>query len=127
MRSTRLIILPTLLAVTLLAAACGSDDNVIPVPPGLVGRWTTTTTAYSDRYMDISPRVLIIGTGGNSSEPFQITRVVKTETVNGDLYMLHYADPGGVDFRMGLHFNEAIGRTVRLENQLGMTWRKRGR
>ncbi len=121
----------SLLVVTVacVAVACGGA-TIVPMPVEMIGRWETDRVEYADRYFELTPETLVIGTGDGTRQLGTIVEVSRLTDDVGLLYTLTYMDTAGVELSMGVYFDDSAGGTLRLENQIqlenqrGMVWRK---
>ena len=124
MRRNKHIIIAALLATAPWAWACGPSVTEVPMPPALMGRWTTTNPAYADRYFELSANTIVLGTGARTRARYSVSRVLHDQDDEGVLYTVEYTDSLGGDYAMSFYFDAARGGAVRLKNQLQITWRK---
>ena len=123
MRRNKQIIIAILLATAPCASACGPSVTQVPMPEGLMGRWTTTDPAYADRYFEFSANSIVLGTGARTRARYIVTRVLQDQDDRGVLYTVEYTDSLGGDFAMTFYFDANRG-WVHLKNQLQITWRR---
>ena len=124
MRWHKKIIIVALLATASCSWACGPSADEVVLPDALLGRWTTASPAYADRYLELSATGIVLGTGGLKRERYSISRVLQGQDDNGVLYTLEYTNLAGSDYTMSFYFDAAGGGSLRFKNQLQMTWRK---
>ena len=124
MRWQKQIVMAALLATAPFASACGPSVNEVPLPPALIGRWTTATPEYADRYFEFSAGNIVLGTGARTREVYRISRVLEEQDDEGVLYTVEYTRLRGDDYEMSFYFDATRGGSVRFKNQLQMTWLK---
>ena len=126
MRWHKQIIIAALLGAAAGASACGPSVNEIPMPAALMGRWTTTSPDYADRFLELSASNIVLGTGGRTAERYRVTRILQAQDDEGILYTVEYTDSLRADYAMSFYFDAGRG-LLRFENQLQMTWQKAAR
>ncbi len=109
-----------------LASGCSgcSEQGKKEIPAELVGVWKTSHPRYADRYFEIRTEDLIIGTGGQTSTTYPLTRFVSTELDTGTVYVIYYENEKGEESSMRMLYSEEGGGTLTDMNQTELIWRK---
>ena len=123
MRWHKQIIIVALLGAAAGASGCGPPVNEVPLPAALMGRWTTTSPGYADRFLELSASNIVLGTGAGTAERYRITRVLRAQDDEGVLFTVEYTDSLRTDYAMSFYFDAGRG-SLRFKNQLQMTWQK---
>lgn len=112
-----------LLAVTV---GCNTAGEVVPMPPAMVGTWTTDDARYEGRFFELTPTTLVIGTGEGRATSYSIAALHLTQDEQGrDVHRVDYVD-AGTTHSMAFYFSAAEpGGAVRMQNQPTIVWRKR--
>ncbi len=104
------------LALLLLLATCRRGTDVFP--PGLQGTWTTSSPAYSDRYLRLTERTIEFGLGGHDADVHGIRRVDAEEMVDGSgLYTVQYLTDEGDTLSLRFLYRPGDSPTLKLDHQ----------
>jgi len=104
------------LALLLAVGACRHSTDVLP--PTVQGTWTTSTPAYSDRYLRLDDRTVEFGLGGHDSDIHGIRRVDAEEMVDGTaLYTVQYHTDEGDTLSLRFLYRPGDPPTLKLDHQ----------
>ena len=105
------------------AFQCGGKGTV---PEDLIGVWETTSTAYEDRFFEITSGEVIFGTGENTSDTYPIAKI-KMEKVPAQrtLYVICYKIVEGKEYKFSFYYDPANRGRIRFKNQQEMVWTRK--
>jgi hypothetical protein len=88
-----------LVALGLLALACGGPRRLEHVPGELIGLWKTSAPRYAQHFLRIEPGFFVLGVAGMDLDRLRVDAVDEDEDGDGHrVYRLHYtADEGYAD------------------------------
>ena len=95
----------------------------VDIPDGMVGRWTTTVSAYADRSFTVSKDSVTFLTSAQDSTIHPITDVRSKPNEQGTAYTIYYASFGS-DLEFSVVYTDGPEPTLQFINQRGMIWRK---
>ena len=120
----RLIIVAIALLLIGMIFGC-REENVAQLPDDIAGRWTTTHPKYKDRHIEFEQFSISFGTGGDSSEKFEIRKVVAVLEDQRTLYTVYYVDEERTVNQFGFYYQ--TGGPISLKNQEQVVWEKTGK
>lgn len=96
------------------------------VPEALQGRWTTAESSHADRYIELSPTTITLGTGGLLGTVNAVRQVTRLSSgrpgyVRYEVEILD--DEGAIASTVELDFRDGIVPTLALPNVAGY-WRR---
>jgi hypothetical protein len=93
--------------------------------PEIMGKWVTDDSVYSDRSIEISRDMLILGTGTGPPGAFLIKNVKLTDLADGRVYFLkcETSDGDELNFEFRLETRENV-KVLKLRNQDQIEWMK---
>lgn len=109
-----------------LATGCSgcSEQGKKEIPAELIGVWKTSLASHADRFFEIKAEDLIIGTGGQTSTTYPLTRFVGTKSDTGTVYMIYYENEKGEESSMYMLYSEEGGGTLMDLNRTDLIWKK---
>src|SRR5215471_16871074 len=104
------------LAVVVAIGACRRGADVLP--PTVQGTWTTSSPAYSDRYLRLADRTLEFGLGGHDAEIHGVRLVDAEDMEDGTaLYTVHYRSDEGDTLSLRFLYRPGNPPTLKLDHQ----------
>ncbi len=104
------------LTLLLAVAACHRGADILPT--AVQGTWTTSTPAYSDRYLRLADRTVEFGLGGDDADVHGIRRVDAEEMVDGSaLYTVQYHADEGDTLSLRFLYRPGNPPTLKLDHQ----------
>lgn len=117
-----LIVVAAIVVIILLATYGVPPPRYIPKE--LVGTWRTTSTAYADRFIELSPATVSFGTGAaNISTTGFMNEVIVNPQGGKTLYTLRYT-LDGKPAELSFYYGPDTGNTIQFKNMVGVTWTK---
>jgi hypothetical protein len=120
---TMKMLLLTLALLLFVGLGC-SRPNPRILPQELAGHWTTDSTNYRGRFLELSQTYVIIGAGEKGNPDVQtIDRVDSVPMDYGTLYTIHSTTHDGLPSQIALQFSPREGGEIRIKNQVGVIWK----
>lgn len=115
------------LAVIFVALQRGQADAPDEVPPGLIGRWVTTASSYSDRVLEFRPNLVIFHTGPETEDrtEHRITRVQTRLIGDTAVVTLAYLE-AGTSYELSFRYTSVPEPVLSFTNQDRLIWRPAG-
>jgi len=114
------------LALFFTIGACRRGADVLP--PAVQGTWTTSSPAYSDRYLRLADRTVEFGLGGNDAEIHSIRLVDAEDMEDGTaLYTVHYRSDEGDTLSLRFLYRPGNPPTLKLDHQEAIWARSKAR
>ena len=98
------------------------NQRSIPIPPALIGTWTTADPRYADRAFGISDSSITLHVGGGTQVTHAIRRVRGRTDAGIRIFEIEYDDPDGA-LTVVLSWDSVEG-ALRLENPAELVWRR---
>ncbi len=114
-----------LLGLTICLVGC-EEGTEIRMPPELVGSWRTSTEAYQDRYLMMTPLEVRFGADGGDSAIHPVAEVREILEQDKKIYRIAYLSNDAGDEReywLSVEYR-SHDRTLLLVNQPGMVWER---
>jgi hypothetical protein len=104
------------LALAVAVGACRRGSDILPA--AAQGTWTTSTPAYSDRYLKLADRTVEFGLGGHDAEVYGIRRVDAEDMIDGTaLYTVQYRTDEGDTLSLRFLYRSGDPPTLKLDHQ----------
>ncbi|MGH7273199.1 MAG: hypothetical protein ACREIQ_01905 [Nitrospiria bacterium] len=116
-------ILTTLLVFTTFLG-CQSEKNKTTLDPALLGTWKTPAPAYSDRFLELTRGLIILGTGEGNVAVHPIKNIEKVHEDEDTLYTLTYVNREGKEYNFSFYYNPRNEGVIRFKNQKQIEWTK---
>ena len=118
-----LVIVSILIGCVFLAVHCGKKEEAFPQI--LLGKWTTGSERYQDRYIEFRPGLMIFGTGNGIPNIFFIRSVEQTQNGPGKEYTFMCTNKVDTEFIfVFLVEGDGDSLTLRLKNPHEVVWKK---
>jgi hypothetical protein len=114
-------------AIPILVLGCQPKEDET-LPPELMGVWTSAAPRFKDDTLELSKEHIVFTSGrfqGFISVNF-IEKVEKRPERNHILYIIHYENVEGQEYKLSFYYYPEKGNVIRLKNQLEFVWRKLG-
>jgi hypothetical protein len=114
-----------ILMVVCLLPGCGRE----PIPPELIGTWTTSAPSYETASMEITAETITFKDGKGYAGVNRITDLKKQEEKEGTLFKMGYKGDDGARFVLNFYLKQ-VGRgkgqhkVIVYKNQKDLTWTK---
>lgn len=110
------------LLLTAAAAVTGCAPEPLPLPPEIVGVWTTTEPRYAERSFELRPDWVIFGTGRNTLTMHELARVEpgtasSREAREWTPYRIVYRAENGDEQTVDVLFRTRGGRALRFAHR----------
>jgi hypothetical protein len=112
-----------ILMVVCLFPGCGGE----PVPPELIGTWTTSAPRYEKASMEITAETITFRDGKGYAGVNRITGLGKKEDKDGALYEMAYEGDEGGPFVLSFYLKQVrrgkdLHTVIEYKNQKSLTW-----
>jgi len=124
LRNALLVILGLLLVFVVFDAVFDKPEGAMrDVPDRIRGSWVTSHPDYSDRYLEFRAESVTFGTGGVTSQTFNVTGFDSLRESDGrELNTVYFRSVDGSAFSRQFHFSEEGQRTLVFVNQPDVIW-----
>lgn len=109
---------------TLLVTQCRKETTV---PDELIGIWESSYQGYEDRDIEITKSTLIFERGQGYFD-FATYPIVGLDKIFEDgeiLYVIHYVNPEGSNYKFSVYYSPANGGTFRFKHRTQIKWTKK--
>ena len=123
-RTLLLLILAISIAVLVLRLATSPEAGAMrSVPERYLGDWVTAAEGFSDRYLEIRRDSIVFGTGGVTSQFYEVTGFDEEIDADGTtIGTIHFRSTDGGRFRRNLTVSTGGRATLVFTNQPDVVW-----
>ena len=100
-----------------------STKENMDVPEELIGKWTTSSPGYEDRFVEITKETFVYGLGGNKKDIYIISKLEKDQEGKHIVYTIKY-NSKDVKFTRSFYYDPGNGGTIQFKHQEHIKWRK---
>lgn len=95
------------------------------LPENLIGKWTTSTPGYQDRFIEITKETLTYGLGGDKKDVYFISSIKESLEGKNILYTISYKNTDGLKFTRSFNYDSEHGGTIQFKHQEHIGWLKK--
>jgi hypothetical protein len=115
------IVIPVLILVSVITMFYSKKNR--DIPESLVGKWTTSSPGYQDRFIELTKETLVYGLGGDKKNVYIISSLKKNTNEKNMIYTISYKN-SEVKFTRSFYYHPEDGGTIQFKHQEHIKWRK---
>ena len=94
------------------------------IPANLMGKWTTLSPGYQDRFIELTKETIVYGIGGGKEDTYIITSLEKNLEGKNIIYTINFKN-SEVKFAKSFYYYPEDGGSIQFKHQEHIAWRKK--